>query len=199
MDNEDFTAQDSDSLYKSLTSLAPESSINKPDPFIIKRSKEINKWVTLDIKVSCSKNSWRILIEFLLKTLNNFAVIYIFSKLWDTTLYKVHLFWEGPGQYLLEVLLSIFFNYLPWENSSSFKESHLSSYSSLLIKMRLRSHCCWYRGLDLAYKLKNKLVPQLLYPYILGKKAVKEWPAKKCELLLLTSYLSDYLTRKLSI
>ena len=44
LDNEaDFTAQDSDSLYKSLTSLAPESSINKPDPFIIKRSKEINK------------------------------------------------------------------------------------------------------------------------------------------------------------
>ena len=66
--------------------------------------------------------------------------------------------------------------------------------------MRLRSHCCWYRGLDLAYKLRNKLVPQLLYPYILGKKAVKdEWLAKKCELLLLTSYLSDYLTRKLSI
>ena len=41
------TAQDSDSLYKSLTSLGPnpgaDSSSNKPDPFIIKRSKEINQ------------------------------------------------------------------------------------------------------------------------------------------------------------
>ncbi len=43
IDNEDGTAQDSDSLYKSLTSLGGPYESNKPDPFIIKRSKEINK------------------------------------------------------------------------------------------------------------------------------------------------------------
>jgi len=45
-DQEDITAQDSDSLYKSLTSLpgVTGAEINsKPDPFIIKRSKEINR------------------------------------------------------------------------------------------------------------------------------------------------------------
>ena len=51
MDNEDFTAQDSDSLYKSLTSLAPESSVNKPDPFIIKRSKEINNILCVGVHI----------------------------------------------------------------------------------------------------------------------------------------------------
>ena len=45
-DHEDITAQDSDSLYKSLTSLpGATAEINtKPDPFIIKRSKEINRY-----------------------------------------------------------------------------------------------------------------------------------------------------------
>ena len=45
-EQEDITAQDSDSLYKSLTSLpgVTGAEINsKPDPFIIKRSKEINR------------------------------------------------------------------------------------------------------------------------------------------------------------
>lgn len=40
--NDEATAQDSDSLYKSLTSLN-ETASNHPDPFIIKRSREINK------------------------------------------------------------------------------------------------------------------------------------------------------------
>ena len=46
-DQEDITAQDSDSLYKSLTSLpgATAEINNKPDPFIIKRSKEINRYI----------------------------------------------------------------------------------------------------------------------------------------------------------
>ena len=46
-DQEDITAQDSDSLYKSLTSPpGATAEINtKPDPFIIKRSKEINRYV----------------------------------------------------------------------------------------------------------------------------------------------------------
>ena len=46
LENEDATAQDSDSLYKSLTSIGgngADSSMNKPDPFVIKRSKEINQ------------------------------------------------------------------------------------------------------------------------------------------------------------
>ena len=48
-DHEDITAHDSDSLYKSLTSLpGATAEINtKPDPFIIKRSKEINRYCTL--------------------------------------------------------------------------------------------------------------------------------------------------------
>ena len=51
---EDITAQDSDSLYKSLTSLPGATAVNaeinsKPDPFIIKRSREINRRVTLNV------------------------------------------------------------------------------------------------------------------------------------------------------
>jgi hypothetical protein len=46
MEHDETTAHDSDSLYKSLTSLGAsgaDNSSNKPDPFIIKRSREINR------------------------------------------------------------------------------------------------------------------------------------------------------------
>ena len=49
-DNHDHSNHDSDSMYKSLTSLGgananQEPASNIPDPFIIKRSKEINRYI----------------------------------------------------------------------------------------------------------------------------------------------------------